>query len=124
MKQENNDKHTLVVEISRNFIPVLGELAEQNHRYLPQEASAVLEQALFQIAIAKQGASISKPIAPPDEPTPHEALWHELLVTYRKLAAAKPNDRSEKDRRYAVAITKYQDVLAWVHTMIVSEFEG
>lgn len=59
-----------------------------------------------------------------DEPTPDEVLWDELLATYRKLVAAKPNDRSEKDRRFAVAITKYQDVLSWVHTMIVSEFEG
>lgn len=67
---------------------------------------------------------VYEPVQEPDEPTFDEELWNELLAAYRKLAAAKPNDRSEKDRRFAVAIAKYQDVLAWVHTMIVSEFEG
>ena len=59
-----------------------------------------------------------------EEESPDSSLWSELLSTYRALVAAKPGDRSEKDRRHAVAITKYQDLLSWYHTMILQEFEG
>lgn len=47
-----------------------------------------------------------------------DASWDALIEAYRSLKAAKPGDRSEKDRRYAVAITKMEDVLSWYHYMI------
>lgn len=47
-----------------------------------------------------------------------DIAWNALIEAYRSLKAAKPGDRSEKDRRYAVAITKMEDVLSWFHSMI------
>ena len=59
-----------------------------------------------------------------EEESPEIIMWSDLLDTYRKLKASKPNDRSEKDRRMAVAITKYEDLLAWYFLMVIQEFEG
>ncbi len=59
-----------------------------------------------------------------DEPTPEMELWNEILGTYRKIVAAKPGDRSEADRRYAMLISKYQDIISWYNTMVLMEFEG
>jgi dTDP-D-glucose 4,6-dehydratase len=38
------------------------------------------------------------------------------------LSKAKPNDRSEKDRRYAVTITELEKVIAWFKVYV--EFAG
>lgn len=59
-----------------------------------------------------------------EEPTPEMELWSEILGTYRKIVAAKPGDRSEQDRRYAMLISKYQDIISWYNTMIMEAFEG
>ena len=59
-----------------------------------------------------------------DEETPEMIMWSKLLVAYRALKESKPNDRSEKDRRMAVAITKYEEMLGWYYTMVLMEFEG
>lgn len=47
-----------------------------------------------------------------------DAAWDDLIKAYRSLKDAKPGDRGEKDRRYAVAITKMEDVLSWFNSMI------
>ena len=47
-----------------------------------------------------------------------DAAWDALIEAYRSLKNAKPGDRSEKDRRYAVAITKMEDVLSWFYSTI------
>lgn len=59
-----------------------------------------------------------------DQETPNMIMWSKLLVAYRALKQAKPNDRSEEDRRYAVAITKYEELLGWYYTMVLMEFVG
>lgn len=59
-----------------------------------------------------------------DTPSANEQMWNELLSTYRKLKSAKPNDRSDKDRRFAICITEYEKLLSYFHTMILSDFEG
>ncbi len=43
-------------------------------------------------------------------------LWEALDA----LKANKPNDRSELDRRYAVAITDQERVIAWFAAFIVA----
>lgn len=50
--------------------------------------------------------------------------WEALLVAYRKLKASKPEDRSEKARRYAVTITEMEKALSYFFTMVTQEFEG
>jgi hypothetical protein len=59
-----------------------------------------------------------------DVPSANEQMWNELLSTYRKLKAAKPNDRSDQDRKFAICITEYEKLLSYFHTMILTDFEG
>ncbi len=59
-----------------------------------------------------------------DVPSANDQMWNELLSTYRKLKAAKPNDRSDQDRKFAICITEYEKLLSYFHTMIFSDFEG
>lgn len=40
------NRKTLVIEISADKYPILQKWAEDNHRYPPQEAAHILEQAL------------------------------------------------------------------------------
>ncbi len=47
-----------------------------------------------------------------------EEVWNVLLVAYRKLKASKPDDRSERSRRYAVTITEYEKMLSYFNTMV------
>lgn len=65
----------------------------------------------------------------PAEEVPNTAdeemeLWNELLSTYRKLKAAKPEERSERSRRIAVCLTEYEKMLGYFYTMIIFDFEG
>lgn len=50
--------------------------------------------------------------------------WSALLVAYRKLKASKPEERSEKARRYAVAITEMEKAMAYFYMMVLQDFEG
>ena len=42
-----------------------------------------------------------------------------IIETFKALRTAKPEDRSEKARYYAVAITEMEKVMAYFHTYIV-----
>ncbi len=46
-----------------------------------------------------------------------------LALSLKILREAKPNDRSEKDRRYAVAITELEKVYAYFNTYVISGLE-
>ncbi len=48
--------------------------------------------------------------------------FDELCELHAVLRKAKPNDRSESDRRHAVAITKLEELISWYHTMIICHF--
>jgi ABC-type phosphate/phosphonate transport system substrate-binding protein len=52
-----------------------------------------------------------------------DQLLAAMLDLWQKMTESKPNDRSEKDRRYAVAITKLQDTIAWFKAMVIDEFK-
>lgn len=47
-----------------------------------------------------------------------ESLWDALLYDYNRCKLAKPNDRSEADRRFAILITKLEEVLAHYYLWI------
>lgn len=47
--------------------------------------------------------------------------WLAIQVAYAALKKAKPNDKSDTDRRYAIAITKMEDVISHVYTWIQKE---
>jgi len=55
---------------------------------------------------------------------PDETVWNALLVAYHKLKAARPDNRSEHSRRYAVTITEFEKVLSYFNTMVMGGFEG
>lgn len=40
-------------------------------------------------------------------------LLHDMYEMLRRLQEAKPNERSEKARRYAVTITEFEKVIAY-----------
>lgn len=42
------------------------------------------------------------------------AMYQALLVAFEEVKASKPNDKSELDRRYAIAITMLEQVIAYV----------
>lgn len=46
-----------------------------------------------------------------------------LIEALETLRAHKPNNRSELDRRYAIVITKMEDVFAYFHTFIFENKE-
>lgn len=45
--------------------------------------------------------------------------WTTLMQAYHTLKEAKPGDRSEMDRHYAIVITQIEDVLAHFHLWVV-----
>lgn len=51
--------------------------------------------------------------------TEYSDLYKEMTELLDSLRKAKPNDRSELDRRYAVTITKMEDVFAYFSTYIL-----
>jgi len=46
-------------------------------------------------------------------PLIEEEVYSQMLSTLQTMKDAKPNDRSEKDRRYAVAITEMEKSIAY-----------
>jgi hypothetical protein len=50
---------------------------------------------------------------PQPAPTREEICWSAIHAVLDELKRAKPNDRSEKDRIYAITITDLEKVLAY-----------
>lgn len=48
-----------------------------------------------------------------------EEVYIQLQETLAAMRIAKPNERSEKARRYAVAITEMEKVVAYFQTWVV-----
>lgn len=45
-------------------------------------------------------------------------LWDHILETYRQIKAAKPDERSERARRFAVLLTEYEKVMSYYLIML------
>jgi hypothetical protein len=56
-----------------------------------------------------------------NEPTNDMEVWVALVAAYQALNSAKPQDRSETARRYAVTITEMEKVLAYFRMMVIEE---
>ena len=54
-----------------------------------------------------------------DEHIESLALWNEMVTFLKKLKAAKPTERSELARRYAVVITEYEKAMAYFNIFVV-----
>lgn len=52
---------------------------------------------------------------------PEVEPWEQLVRSYKTLKLAKPNDRSELDRHYAIIIKDMETVLDGYHARIISE---
>lgn len=46
------------------------------------------------------------------------AILHEMMNLYERLLQAKPRERSEQARRYAVTITEYEKMMAYFAAFI------
>jgi len=61
----------------------------------------------------------------PDGEGPNdETIWRELQDVLADMRALKPAERSEKARRYAIAITELEKNLAYFKLFIVDYIEG
>lgn len=60
----------------------------------------------------------------PSDSTPDTLMLTALVATYNLLKSSKPEDRSERARRYAVTITKLEEVVSYFNTMVVEGFKG
>jgi hypothetical protein len=56
---------------------------------------------------------------PPDCKEEDWMMLERLRFTLGSMRANKPNDRSDRDHRYAVAITSMEKALAYFHTYVV-----
>lgn len=54
-----------------------------------------------------------------DEESTESKIWTDMMNLWQKLEQAKPNERSELARRYAVAITEYQKVIGYFYTFVM-----
>ena len=55
------------------------------------------------------------------EESTESKIWTDMISLWQKLEQAKPNERSEQARRYAVAITEYQKVMGYFYTFVMQE---
>lgn len=53
------------------------------------------------------------------ELSPEIQIWNDMVELWEKLKAAKPTERNETARRYAVAITEYEKAMAYFNTFVV-----
>ena len=53
------------------------------------------------------------------EESTESKIWTDMISLWQKLEQAKPNERSEQARRYAVAITEYQKVMGYFYTFVM-----
>lgn len=51
----------------------------------------------------------------------HQQVYEALQTALDTLRLAKPGDRGEVDRRFAVTITEMEKVVAYFHTYLISE---
>lgn len=51
-------------------------------------------------------------------------LWAVMTELSRQLRDAKPQDRSEKARRYTVAITEFEKVMGYFNTFILEDWDN
>ena len=54
--------------------------------------------------------------------TSEQVVWESLMTAYRMLRAAKPAERGEHTRRYAVTISLFEHVLGYFYLMVMKGF--
>ncbi len=90
---------------------------------MPKDGRSVSEQIGQQLTDQMNDRQYEK--LTPSELTPKkdarsENSLHTSLLTLRE---GKPNDRSQKDRRYAVAITMLEQTYAYFNSYVIQELE-
>lgn len=55
------------------------------------------------------------------EESKEQQIWTDMMNLWHKLENAKPTERGEQARRYAVAITEYQKVMGYFYTFVMQE---
>ncbi len=56
-----------------------------------------------------------------EEQSVEEKIWSQMMDLWQALDTAKPQDRNESARRYAVTVTEFQKVMAYFHTFVMQE---
>jgi hypothetical protein len=97
-----------------------GGIDSMNHDDLRQLKARTIAELM--VAIADEAGETMDELIGQD--LADDETWSALLVAYRKLKASKPEERSEKARRYAVAITEMEKAMAYFYMMVLQDFEG
>lgn len=50
--------------------------------------------------------------------SPEMEIWKDMCALWRKMAAAKPEERNEVARRYAVTMTEFEKVMGYFDTFV------
>ena len=68
-----------------------------------------------------QGAGMNEEKTPQGESNVSHAIWSMMVFVNQMLKNAKPAERSELARRYAVTLTEYEKVMAYYLMYVVNE---
>lgn len=91
---------------------------EFEHKYLSPETKARREAELIEIdELKKEFKELASLAFLQEEKDEH--VSNELVRVLDLMRASKPNDRSEKDRRYAVSITELEKAFAYFQCWVI-----
>lgn len=107
----------VTVPLSESEFSMLRGLAMKELRPTKEQARFLLRQALGLTEDGKENPSQHN-IIPQTKPE-DQAMETEFLDFINKLKAAKPNDRSERDRYWAITITELEKAFAIFKTFVV-----
>lgn len=51
-------------------------------------------------------------------------VWAAMVDLWRKMKAAKPTERNEQARRYAVTMTEFEKVMGYFNTFVLEGYEA
>lgn len=92
----------------------------QQARKLSAELEAFAEQQkALQMEFLKQ--KIEQVENMQEEQSVEEKIWSQMMDLWQALDTAKPQDRNESARRYAVTVTEFQKVMGYFYTFVMQE---
>ncbi len=67
---------------------------------------------------------VAQEMTQPAEPKIEYELWNDMLELWDKLKTAKPTERNEAARCYAVTITEFEKVMGYFNTFLCEHWDN
>lgn len=96
------------------MVETTGSLAGES-RIAASSEEAKIDELIAAIADKRDEESMS------EEETKESEIWTDMIDLWEKLDGAKPTDRSERARHYAVTITEFQKVMGYFFIFVHQE---